>query len=497
MPRRSLLLLFLALAALYVVHAWLYHGWIEDDAFITFRYAQNLVGGHGLVFNPGERVEAFSNPSWVMLSAVALGFGLDPVVVAQVVGILAGLGCLILAWRLTTLLFPGAGITALLAPFLLTMSPVLTRHAVSGLETVAHAFILLAATVLALESWSGRGRRPLWLCALLLLVLSRPEGLAFAVLLLAWDWYRGRSTWRDGALLAGVVAVLLIGRVLYYGDWLPNTFYFKMTGGQASVVPGLIYARDFVVENGFAAMIVGCMMIILHRSVRTSLLLLGLVLGLQAALILIAGGDWMHHYRFWAPVFPILAASMAAGLGVLLARVDRATGRRGLGWIIVLPLLLASGDKMLEIERQVWCTVMPSVHQGEYYAQSYERVGRWLASNTPPGTTVAVGDVGAIGYFSGRNILDILGLIDRHIARTPGALHLKNDTEYVMEMKPSYLVLITGPSKDGKIEYRRLADELLAGHPDFDAQYVEVETMTMGFQEESARIMARIDVRGP
>jgi len=163
----------------------------------------------------------------------------------------------------------------------------------------------------------------------------------------------------------------------------------------------------------------------------------------------------------------------------------------------VLPLLLASGDEMIRIERRVWCTVMPSVHRGEYYAQSYERVGRWLASNTPPDATVAVGDVGAIGYYSGRTIIDILGLIDRHIARTPGALHLKNDTAYVMELKPDFLVLITGPSNDGMMEYRRLADQLLAEHPDFEGQYEEVETMAMGFQEESARIMARIDVSGP
>ena len=38
--------------------------WIADDAFISFRYARNLVDGLGLVFNAGERVEVCTNPLW-------------------------------------------------------------------------------------------------------------------------------------------------------------------------------------------------------------------------------------------------------------------------------------------------------------------------------------------------------------------------------------------------------------------------------------------------
>src|SRR5207249_3174984 len=52
---------------------------VTDDAFITFRYAHNLLNGHGMVFNPGERVEGYTNFLWVLCSSVALFVGIDQI----------------------------------------------------------------------------------------------------------------------------------------------------------------------------------------------------------------------------------------------------------------------------------------------------------------------------------------------------------------------------------------------------------------------------------
>ena len=47
-----------------LVGAWLYR-WVDEDAFINFRIIDNLLAGHGLVFNLGERVEVDSDPLWL------------------------------------------------------------------------------------------------------------------------------------------------------------------------------------------------------------------------------------------------------------------------------------------------------------------------------------------------------------------------------------------------------------------------------------------------
>src|SRR5690606_33595760 len=50
---------------------------VQDDAFISFRYSQNLANGHGLVFNPGEKVEGYTNFLWTWLFSIPERLGWD------------------------------------------------------------------------------------------------------------------------------------------------------------------------------------------------------------------------------------------------------------------------------------------------------------------------------------------------------------------------------------------------------------------------------------
>ena len=72
-----------------------------DDAFITYRYAQNLVDGHGPVWNPGERVEGYSNFLWLLMIAFGMLLGLQPEVFIIVVNIPIHLLGLILTYSLS------------------------------------------------------------------------------------------------------------------------------------------------------------------------------------------------------------------------------------------------------------------------------------------------------------------------------------------------------------------------------------------------------------
>jgi hypothetical protein len=74
--------------------------WLSDDSFISFRYAQQLVHGNGLVYNAGERVEAYTNLLWTLLLAAAMRIGIRPEISAHVLGLgfwLALIGLLALA----------------------------------------------------------------------------------------------------------------------------------------------------------------------------------------------------------------------------------------------------------------------------------------------------------------------------------------------------------------------------------------------------------------
>ena len=72
---------------------------LGDDCFISFRYARHLVAGEGLVWNPGERVEGYTNFLWVLLMAGSLLAGIPPETSSVAIGVTSGAGLLAVILR--------------------------------------------------------------------------------------------------------------------------------------------------------------------------------------------------------------------------------------------------------------------------------------------------------------------------------------------------------------------------------------------------------------
>src|SRR5206468_8826335 len=70
--------------------------WLSDDAFITFRYVKNFVGGHGIVYNIGEHIEGYTHFLWLLILSGAAAIGFDPVSASIWLGIAAYIFTLIL-----------------------------------------------------------------------------------------------------------------------------------------------------------------------------------------------------------------------------------------------------------------------------------------------------------------------------------------------------------------------------------------------------------------
>src|SRR5690242_18138108 len=87
-----------ALLFIYVLHC-LAVNYVVDDSFITFRYVRNFVRGNGLVYNPGERVEGYTNFLWAMILSGILWINsnVNLLVVAQLLGIMFGAATILLA----------------------------------------------------------------------------------------------------------------------------------------------------------------------------------------------------------------------------------------------------------------------------------------------------------------------------------------------------------------------------------------------------------------
>lgn len=497
----------LLLCLVYLGHAAFYWDWIVDDAFITLRYAANVVDGQGFVFNVGERVEGYSNFSWVLLSAAAIKAGLDPLVTMRLLGIASGLLCLPLAWALSRRFLGSESWAALVAPAVLAITPPMARHATTGLETLFFTLLLLLA-LWFLQSPSS-ARRNLALVAVLWgLTLTRPEGFVFAFVLLlplvpgqlaAWFGQPDDRPFKTNGLVIIAGFVLLGGafflwRWSYFGEFLPNTYYAKMTGDPGGVIDGIQYGAEFL-RNCIALPLLALALVpCVIGQCRPIFRHLLLVLMAYGGFVVAAGGDWMMVYRLFVPVLPLLAVGSAAGLGELFARLPD-TSLSAPRWRLALlcgVVAALSTISTFNYEVAVWRQVSPELEAGGYLVSSYRDLGCWLAENTPENATIAVSDIGAIGYFSKRQIVDMFGLVDKHIARRPGKQHGKTDTAYILARNPDFIVLVRTEGQGH--HYLRLPDGELWRSVAFRTAYSLTREFPMPGTNELIEIFERKQV---
>jgi arabinofuranosyltransferase len=430
--------------------------WIVDDAFISLRYADRLVAGDGLTWTDGERVEGYSNLLWVLLSAACRAIGIDGVAAVR------GLGIACMAATIAVLvrgpLLP-AHAPALLAVVIFAALGCTATWTTAGLETPL-VLLLLALGFTAVHLASAApvpGARVPWLRAGVpfgLLVWTRPDaplwiavGAAAALLaprcVAASRTERVRATAWLLALPLAAFAAQMAFRLAYYGEWLPNTAFAKITPSAASRAAGWHYAASNVVALRAllvpAALGLGALFVPRTRALA-AFALAGAAL--WWAYVVNVGGDPFPKGRFVMPSLVSLTVLAACGLAWLAS-----FGRAG----TVIAWLVAVGSVGLAYHDARAATTDPlqrlSTWEG-YGKATGEWLGRAFAQQRP---LVAVDAAGAVPYYSGLPCLDMLGLCDHTIARTPFpadapfvAAHSRANGAYVVSREPD-LVLFGPP----------------------------------------------------
>ncbi|WP_047865795.1 hypothetical protein [Rubrobacter aplysinae] len=462
-------------------------GAVDEDAYISFRYAQNLLAGEGLVFNPdGQQVEGITNLLWTLSLAVGSwisGAGLPAVSVA--LGLIFGVLTLLLAWAWGFEELFGSGVSrpmaatgAVGAPFLLALAPGFAYYAASGLEVVFFGFLVMAGLYFL------RGGGKLW-CAVsgsLLLgaaAITRPEGalvLLFAAA--AYALWSGGARWRRtlAAALPGglVIAGVTLWRLYYYGSPIPNTAFAKAGGLEVMERWGVPYIVETAQENWFpVAWVLVIAGAVAHRGfLKRNLAVTGLV-PVWAAYVVYAGGDYMPFGRFLQPMLPVLYTLAVVGSGLVLrAAAGSSTRTRSvLGAVsVALPLIFAVSVFLSGVPDQV----KEEKKHGDYLASMTERrhaAADWFDENAP-NALVARDGVGAFGYYSDLRLVDMLGLNDSYIAHhgekypslKPG--HQTSDGEYILSREPDYIMVpeITPP-------FTFASEKELANTPGFREEY--------------------------
>jgi len=367
-----------------------------DDAYITFRYAENISGGAGFTYNPGEKILGTTTPLYTLLLTALHKLGIGTMTAGYALGIIFSF----LAAVLVFLIFRHFGRTELgmASSLLLCVLSPWTLAAVSGMETTLYASLLLLAFLLYLRKKYGAAAVGAGLAT-----LTRPDGIALAAVLLPFILVRGRKP-ALSFLLGYLLTVLpwFIFTWVYFGSAIPHTvavkklihpvpwwFVLAEFGRRFIGHPGLVCVSAFFVA-GLAAVI----------SIRRELLpaaawILVYVAGYAASQVLTIGFPW-----YFAALIPFYVMVAAAGIDFLLNRWQPPWK-----WLATLPLVIVA-------TLYLGPAIRARQHEMRIRETAYKKIALWILRDSAPGDKIYAGEIGALGYFlKNRYIIDSSGLI--------------------------------------------------------------------------------------
>ncbi len=458
---------------------------LHDDALISLRFAVNFVTTGALEWNLGERVEGYTNFLHILATSVLMKLGFDPIVAVRTINVASAAGLLAATWMgLANLLPRGTtGTVPAIGLALVLMAGPLPLWVFGGLETVMVAALVTAgmvAVLLGVEAADGgassaRDRYRLLAVGGVFLgcaVLTRPDaaaitaaaGLGVLLFQRTSPAERARSLMWLGVPAAAIVVAHVAWRYGYYGDLLPNTFYAKVSISLQQRLPnGVLYVLGslFQIPALPVALSVTAVAGVLGR-LSPGMKVLALAILVHSLSIVWAGGDHMPGARMMLPSLGMAALLCAMGIAALPEEQRLRAGALAFGAALLGGV--AFGQEKMD--------------KAAYYGTL---VGQHLQKNERPGTLVSLSGAGAVPYHApDLRFVDMLGLIDRTIARRPDVPillpwqlvpgHAKGDGAYVLSRKPDIIVL-GPPSGVTAADPWFLSDLEIGKHPEFARCY--------------------------
>jgi hypothetical protein len=462
--RRAAAAILLAAGLVFAGYALRYRDYLVDDAFISLRYARNWVDGQGLVFNPRERVEGYTNFLWLALAAALLRAGFEPILGLKLISLASAVGLLLLVHRMDRR-WSGPG--PIPAAAWLLGSEAFAYWSTTAMEAMAFSALMLLGIDRALRE-AQLGRTCGASAILLLLALLRPEGLLVFGLATsasalverrrtgAWPWRRLAAA----ALTFGLPYGTFLGwRWSYYGALVPNTFHAKVTGGAEQWLGGLLALRGWAIAAPMLALAVASILVRRRPIGRpeppeVERLVVGWIALMWILYTVAIGGDFMPFHRFTLPVMAPAALLLSAWLAPW-------------GWT----RRWAPGLWIAHVVAGSWTAEPYRAFVSHRTTLVGAEVGRWFAERLAPDSWMAVNTAGSLPYASRLPTIDMLGLTDPVVARHPvfvvspsWVAHRRGHGAYVIERRPQVILFY---NTAGLAEPHYLSDHQLADAADF------------------------------
>jgi len=395
MNRHRYIIFFLA-SLIYLVLVYIFWNYSIDDAFVTFRYAENFANGYGLVFNVGDKpVEGYSNFLWLLILTVTYKIGLPTYFTAKVIGVISFYLSALFWFKYFNRAYDYLWLTG---PFMLVL-PYTSFWAVSGLELGLYTLILtgLSIALFRNSNWT--------LLFFPLLVLVRPEGfLIGAVILVVWYITTIRVK-REGVfryifnvvILLVTFVFLVFFRMQTFGYPMPNTFYAKST---FSIISLMEFVRPLIYFLPLTLLFIyGLAKAISAYRKYKELTVMALSFLAMAIVSCLASPVMNFHFRYLIAFFPFF-------LAVSFFALTQFKNRRLAG------IFAAAGAIALFIPTY---GVYASVNLERKIVGAQEELIEFI-NQQPDGISISLTDVGRIPYYTSAKYNDIWGLVSEDVA---------------------------------------------------------------------------------
>jgi arabinofuranosyltransferase len=407
------------------------------------------------VFNPGERVEGYSNLLYVLLLAPVTRVAGPDAIYPVSVGLnllFAAAAWTIFARLAARRLEPER---AALAGLLFGICPAFWLWTASGMETPLFLLLQVALWAVVDRAEGAFGRPPALATVVVLSVLARADGFVPPMVAVPYLLHsrRRRAALVAGSALGVSMAALVAWRLAYYGYPLPNTYYAKVSGPVGErLLEGLLQLLGIVLHSGLLP----------HLA---ALLLAGVAAGRRPSPYPLPGGEGnngtlpSNRLPFEVPLgLGWLAYWLYVGGDVFAERMLLVLFPIGILLLFDPALFPLRGRSLTAMATAIAVFQLLPLAIDDRFGYSLERYDRWviagryLAQDRFAGRLLAVDAAGKIPFYSGLAAVDMLGLNDVHIAHQPArffeAGHNKYDADYVLSRRPDLIADWIDPRRD-------------------------------------------------
>jgi arabinofuranosyltransferase len=424
------------------LHATWYLPFIQDDAFISFRYAERLAYLGELNWNDNEFVEGYTNFLWVILLAIGAKLGIPLVEASRIIGLfsMSAVVAITICYSISisNKIFSGA-----LAGLFWSCSGIVAAWSMGGLEQPLIALLLAILIYQIIEFNKNNSRSTLIYAGISggLLAITRPDGILFPGICGIWLLFRQKlnlSSIKRG-ILFGAIPLLFFGlhilfRIYYYNDIVPNTAHVKLPFSINYLTQGLRY-----VQRGYMLhfpLLIPLVVIVFTSIKPPRITLLVMLLTSWTIYLILIGGDVNPPSRHFVPVLVILIFILIEFL-VKFSDKLRDNLIPSIGLFIFYILLQLVEQELREARNPKDFSNFAGAEVGKIFKKGF--------GNKAP--LIAVDGAGAVPFYSQLPSIDMLGLNDRYIALNPpsdfgnGWLgHELGDPKYILKRKPALIL---------------------------------------------------------